>query len=163
LFRAYLKLKAELSRQKKKDLNEFGGLFDRGSIVEPAELQQERSGDSQSSRPSSMSVEEGLRSIKDMESVAERYYRDGRLEESRQMAQRAAQLKAEIEAFAASASAAGPVSRRGGEDRDNGSFCGSNKGGPLPSLDWANLDFSHPTPEMVSTAKEAGLDLTDPR
>lgn len=146
--RAYLKLKAELSQQKKKDLNEFGGLFNRGHIVEESTRHQSGKDNDRRQQVNGMSVEEGLRSIKDMESVAERYYRDGHVEEAREMMQRAASLKEEIEAFVKATTAV--QSSEGNVKREGG-------------LDWANFDFNNPTPEMISTAQEAGLDLTDPR
>ena len=156
--RAYLKLKDELQRQKKKDLNEFGGLFERGAITVSDDTDTCPSKSTPDGYGNGMTIQDALRSIRDMESVAERYYRDGHTEESRQMLHKAAALKRDIEEFAASKDPAQGTSHANGTTAS----AGGQDSGPL-GLDWGKVDFEHPTEEVVASAREAGLDLQDKR
>ncbi|CAE7426978.1 unnamed protein product, partial [Symbiodinium microadriaticum] len=106
-----------------------------------------------------MTVQEGLRSVRDMESVAERYYRDGHVEESEQLLRRAVDLKREIEEFAASSKKEKCQSASSG----SGSAEKKNQTSSPLGLDWSSVDFSHPSEEVVATAREVGRDLHDPR
>jgi hypothetical protein len=69
--REYVKLKGELDRQRVKDSKQFGGLFERGRVVEEeAEERGEGGGGRQpAGSGSGMTVEEALRSLKDAESA----------------------------------------------------------------------------------------------
>ena len=139
-------------------MTEFGGLFKRGQIVKPGEQTPSMSATaSERSTGNGMTIEEGLKSIRDMESVAERYYRDGRVEESKEMLARAATLKKEIEDFA--------KSRQNFSEKHDRGVSGDMEEFSVPTSGniWENCDFNNPSEEMIATAKEAGLDLKDPR
>lgn len=65
LRREYTTLKGELDAQRSKDSRQFGGLFERGRVVE------EGGGTVTGGRGGAMTVEEALRSLKDAESACQ--------------------------------------------------------------------------------------------
>ena len=67
--REYVKLKRELEKQHVKDSKQFGGLFDRGRVVEDAGNADMSSIHDESQ--SRMTVEEALQSLKDAESTCQ--------------------------------------------------------------------------------------------
>lgn len=64
--REYVKLKRELEQQRVKDTKQFGGLFNRGRVVQDGDLRGDD--DAGSGR---MSVDEALKSLKDAESACQ--------------------------------------------------------------------------------------------
>jgi hypothetical protein len=68
LRREYSKLKSDLDQQRVKDTKQFGGLFERGRVVQEG---QGGEGKEDRSTGSGMSVEEALSSLKDAESACQ--------------------------------------------------------------------------------------------
>jgi ribonuclease HI len=142
-------VKKDLESQRKKDLQSFGGLFDRGTIYCPTEspgapppLEASSSSASASvsgTEPETMSVGEALEKIKDMESAAKTFYRDGKILESQELEEKAQSLKKEIQEYQATTTIK--------KSKD----------------DWLQIDYSNPSQETIEAAAKMGLDLNDPR
>lgn len=90
-----------------------------------------------------MTVSDALEKIRDMESAAKTFYRDGKILESQELDAKAQSLKKEIQEYQATAAAAARKEKRHDE--------------------WLTVDYSNPSPETIETAAKMGLDLTDPR
>ena len=133
---AYFQLKKELDSQRKKDLTTFGGLFDRGTIYKQNEPQS--SFQSENIDLNNMTIGDVLKKIRDMKSTAKSLYDDGKAFESNQLMERANSLQKEIEEYQASL------------PKNN-------------SVDWLNIDYNNPTPEVIEMTTQMGLDLQDPR
>eukprot|EP00602_Paraphysomonas_sp_CaronLab_P005723 CAMPEP_0185030514 /NCGR_PEP_ID=MMETSP1103-20130426/17517_1 /TAXON_ID=36769 /ORGANISM="Paraphysomonas bandaiensis, Strain Caron Lab Isolate" /LENGTH=499 /DNA_ID=CAMNT_0027565687 /DNA_START=1 /DNA_END=1497 /DNA_ORIENTATION=+ len=139
--RAYMKLKNELTAQKRKDLKTFGGLFDRGLVYTTEDNgSTSLSFSDAENNTTSMTLEEAFQRLQDMESTADRYDRDGRRSEAHQLRQHAASLRTELDNFAA-----------------------THAPKPRSEFSLLDVDFSNPTQEMIEEANRAGLDISDPR
>ena len=136
-------MKKDLELQRKKDLQSFGGLFDRGTIYRPTDSQA-LSSESRLEIPSSeqetpMTVGDALKKIQDMESAAKSLYQDGKVIESQELTEKAQSLKKEIQEYQAT------LATKKQND------------------EWLTVDYSNPSQETIETAAKMGLDLKDPR
>lgn len=134
-YSAYFQLKKELDIQRKKDLTTFGGLFERGEIYKKEEFPTLKS---ENIDFNNMTIGDVLKKIRDMKSSAKTLYHDGKVFESNQLMERAESLQKEIEEYQASLS------------KDN-------------SMDWLNIDYNNPTPQVIEMTTKMGLNLQDPR
>lgn len=132
---SYFQLKKELENQRKKDLSTFGGLFERGTICKKSDTQLFKS---EKFDVDNMTVGDVFKKIRDMKSAAQSLYRDGKVAESNDLLERANSLQKEIEDYQASL------------PKNN-------------SVDWLNVDYDNPTPEIIEVTSQMGLDLNDPR
>lgn len=135
-------MKKDLEFQRKKDLQSFGGLFDRGTIYRPTDSQALLSESSLEISPpeqETMTVGDALKKIQDMESAAKTLYQDGKVVESQELTEKAQSLKKEIQDYQST------LATKNQND------------------EWLKVDYSNPSQETLETAAKMGLDLKDPR
>lgn len=135
-------MKKDLEFQRKKDLQSFGGLFDRGTIYRPTDSQALLSESSLEISPpeqETMTVGDALKKIQDMESAAKTLYQDGKVVESQELTEKAQSLKKEIQDYQST------LATKNQND------------------EWLKVDYSNPSQETIETAAKMGLDLKDPR
>mmetsp|Transcript_29363 Transcript_29363/g.49563 ORF Transcript_29363/g.49563 Transcript_29363/m.49563 type:complete len:630 (+) Transcript_29363:140-2029(+) len=140
--REYVKLKRELEQQRVKDTKQFGGLFNRGRVVQDGDLRGDD--DAGSGR---MSVDEALKSLKDAESACQRYYEDGRLDDADRLQATVTRLRKDIDEFTA-------------QQREKAAQAAAQEPARNPFLD---INLEDITPKQLEDAAKSGLDLNDPK
>lgn len=140
--REYVKLKRELEQQRVKDTKQFGGLFDRGRVVQDGDVRSDDDTDS-----GRMSVDEALKSLKDAESACQRYYEDGRLDDAKRLQATVTRLRKDIDEFTA-------------EQREKAAQAAAQEPKRNPFLD---INLENITPKQLEDAAKSGLDLNDPK
>ena len=130
---AYKELRSSTQRQAKKDREMFGGLFNRGSVSKSS-----ASSSGSGAVAETMTIKEALEKINDAEAAAGNLERLGRVQEAYNIRERVKDVRAQYT-----------------------HIMDEHRRARLDTL--KGLDFLNPTPEMITNAAAAGIDMNDVR